>query len=224
MKKLTVVISALLLSVSLSSCAENDPEYVFSTSSDQGTWSSGESASVSQTTATPTPHPVRNIPWDYRVVEEQVGDLVGSDMTIIPDNTLLPNDNNYATGDKIFVLQYMDAQLTTDDQNRSQIKLSSWDTLKSFKDQKAATDDLATLKETIQTEVDLIGVYKTENAGKTREFAVVTLPSGNVVKQPISDEKYASLKTKSKVKVNIEQVHLYNDYDQVYSKFRGWAD
>ncbi|MCM3626507.1 signal peptide protein [Paenibacillus glycanilyticus] len=218
MKKLTIIASTLLLCFLLSSCTDN-PDYVFSTSSNSAAYTSSQDVAEE----TPTIHPVRNVPWDYRVVEEEVGDLVGSDMTIIPDNTLLPNDNNYATGDKVWILQYMDAQLTMDDDRRSQIKLSSWDTLKSFKDEKSALADLATLKESIQTEVDLIGVYKTENAGKTREFAVITLPSGNVVKQPISDEKYASLKTKSKVKVNIEQVHLYNDYDQVYSKFRGWA-
>ncbi|SFD57747.1 hypothetical protein SAMN05216378_0502 [Paenibacillus catalpae] len=222
MKKLTIATSLLLLCLILSSCTDN-PDYVFSTSSDSSAWTSSPSQDTTATPAAPTIHPVRNVPWDYRVVESEVGDLVGSDMTIIPDNTLLPNDNNYATGDKVWILQYMDAQLTTDDDRRSQIKLSSWDTLKSFKDEKSALEDLANLKESIQTEVDLIGVYKTENAGKTREFAVITLPSGNVIKQPISDEKYASLKSKSKVKINLEQVHLYNDYDQVYSKFRGWA-
>jgi hypothetical protein len=215
MKKLTIIASTLLLCFILSSCT-NNPDYVYSTSN----YSSSQDTVVAS--ATPV-NPVRNVPWDYRVVEEEVGDLVGSDMTIIPDNTLLPNDSNYATGDKVWLLQYMDAQLTTDDDRRSQIKLSSWDTLKSFKDEKNALEDLSSLKESIQTEVDLIGVYKTENAGKTREFAVITLPSGNVVKQPISDEKYEALKSKSKVTVNIEQVHLYDDYDQVYSKFRGWA-
>lgn len=220
MKKLTIIASTLLFCFILSSCTDN-PDYVFSTGSNSGSWTTSQDTAVA--TAAPTIHPVRNVPWDYRVVEGEVGDLIGSDMTIIPDNTLLPNDNNYATGDKAWILQYMDAQLTTDDDRRSQIKLSSWETLKSFKDEKSALADLASLKESIQTEVDLIGVYKTENAGKTREFAVFTMPSGNVVKQPISDDRYASLKTKSKVKVNIEQVHLYNDYDQVYSKFRGWA-
>ncbi|TCM99322.1 hypothetical protein EV294_102618 [Paenibacillus sp. BK033] len=215
MKKFTIVASALMLCSILGSCT-NNPDYVYSTSS----FTNSQNTAVASSAPV---NPVRNVPWDYRVVEEEVGDLVGSDMTIIPDNTLLPNDNNYATGDKVWILQYMDAMLTTDDDRRSQIKLSSWDTLKSFKDEKSALADLASLKESIQTEVDLIGVYKTENAGKTREFAVITLPSGNVVKQPISDEKYAALKTKSKVKVNIEQVHLYDDYDQVYSKFRGWA-
>ncbi|WP_336772745.1 signal peptide protein [Paenibacillus sp. MMO-58] len=215
MKKLTITASTLLFCFILSSCT-NNPDYVYSTSN----YTSTQDTAVAS--ATPV-NPVRNVPWDYRVVEEEVGDLVGSDMTIIPDNTLLPNDGNYAMGDKVWILQYMDAMLTTDDDRRSQIKLSSWDTLKSFKDEKSALADLGNLKESIQTEVDLIGVYKTENAGKTREFAVLTLPSGNVVKQPISDEKYAQLKSKSKVKVTIEQVHLYDDYDQVYSKFRGWA-
>ncbi|WP_336786388.1 signal peptide protein [Paenibacillus sp. MMO-177] len=215
MKKLTIIASALLFCFILSSCTNNS-DYVYGTSN----YTSSQDTAVAS--ATPV-HPVRNVPWDYRVVEEEVGDLVGSDMTIIPDNTLLPNDGNYATGDKVWILQYMDAMLTTDDDRRSQIKLSSWDTLKSFKDEKSALADLGSLKESIQTEVDLIGVYKTENAGKTREFAVLALPSGNVVKQPISDEKYAQLKSKSKVKVTIEQVHLYDNYDQVYSKFRGWA-
>lgn len=219
MKNITIVMSSLLLCLLLSSCATNNPEYVFSTSSDTTT-----TRTTSSATPAPTPAPiVTEVPWDYRIVEEKVGDIVGSDMTIVPDNILLPNDDNYATGDKVWILQYMDAELTTDDQKRSQIKLSTWNTLKSFKTEKNATADLATLKESIQTEVDLVGVYKTENAGKTRDFAVISLPSGNVVKQPISDEKYAALKTKTKVKVNLEQVHLYSDYDQVYSKFRGWA-
>ncbi|WP_201001539.1 hypothetical protein [Paenibacillus glycanilyticus] len=217
MKKLTIIASTLLFCFILSSCT-NNPDYVYSTSTSN--YSSSQDSAVASATQV---NPVRNVPWDYRVVQEEVGDLVGSDMTIIPDNTLLPNDGNYATGDKVWILQYMDAMLTTDNDRRSQIKLSSWSTLKSFKDEKSALADLGNLKESIQTEVDLIGVYKTENAGKTREFAVITLPSGNVVKQPISDEKYASLKSKSKVKVTIEQVHLYDDYDQVYSKFRGWA-
>ncbi|WP_127499343.1 hypothetical protein [Paenibacillus glycanilyticus] len=217
MKKLTIIASTLLFCFILSSCT-NNPDYVYSTSTSN--YSSSQDTAVASATQV---NPVRNVPWDYRVVQEEVGDLVGSDMTIIPDNTLLPNDGNYATGDKVWILQYMDAMLTTDNDRRSQIKLSSWSTLKSFKDEKSALADLGNLKESIQTEVDLIGVYKTENAGKTREFAVITLPSGNVVKQPISDEKYASLKSKSKVKVTIEQVHLYDDYDQVYSKFRGWA-
>ncbi|MCK9859885.1 hypothetical protein [Paenibacillus sp. ATY16] len=215
MKKLTIIASTLLFCFILSSCT-NNPDYVYSTSN----YSSSQDTAVASATQV---NPVRNVPWDYRVVQEEVGDLVGSDMTIIPDNTLLPNDGNYATGDKVWILQYMDAMLTTDNDRRSQIKLSSWSTLKSFKDEKSALADLGNLKESIQTEVNLIGVYKTEKTGKTREFAVITLPSGNVVKQPISDEKYASLKSKSKVKVTIEQVHLYDDYDQVYSKFRGWA-
>lgn len=207
MKRLNVVLSGLIISLLLSSCSiahMEQPKSVFDTSSDQ----------VVDVTA---------VPWDYRIIHGEVGDLVGSDMTILPDNVLLPNDNNYATGDSVWILQYMDAQITTDTENRNQIKLSAWDTLKSYKDEKSAQKDLADLKETIQTDLDLVGVYKTENQGKFREFAVLTMPSGNVIKQPISDEKYKTLKSKKKVKANIEQVHDFENYDNVYAKFRGWA-
>ena len=205
MKRLYLIAAGVFFCLLLSSCSADNQASVFNTST--------ETSSVSET----------QVPWDYRIVKGNVGDIIGSDMTILPDNVLLPNDNNFATGDAIWTLQYMDAEITTDTQSRNQIQLSTWDTLKSYKDEASASKDLAELKETIQTDLDLVGVYKTENQGKFREFAVITMPSGNVIKQPISEEKYAALKNEKKVKANIEQVHDFENYDNVYAKFRGWA-
>lgn len=163
------------------------------------------------------------VPWDYKIVEATVGDLVGSDMTILPDNDLLPNDNNYATGDKIWILQFMDAELTTDENQKNEVRLSSWTTLKSYPDQASAEKDLAELKVAITTDVDLVGVYKTEYQGKTRNFAVLELPTGNRIKQPIDDARYAALEKAKTASVVLEEVHDFADYDLAFAKFRGWA-
>ncbi|CAM4514971.1 hypothetical protein [Paenibacillus macerans] len=164
------------------------------------------------------------VPWDYRLVEGTVGDLVGSDMTILPDNDLLPNDNNYATGDKIWVLQFMDAELTTDENQKNEVRLSSWTTLKSYPDQATAEKDLAELKVSVTTDVNLVGVYKTEYKGQTRNFAVLELPTGNRIKQPIDDARYTALKQAKTASVVLEEVHDFADYDLAYAKFRGWAN
>lgn len=164
------------------------------------------------------------VPWDYKIVEATVGDLVGSDMTILPDNDLLPNDNNYATGDRIWVLQFMDAELTTDENQKNEVRLSSWTTLKTYADQARAEQDLAELKVSITTEVDLVGVYKTEYEGKTRAFAVLELPTGNRIKQPIDDARYTALEKEQKASVVLEEVHDFADYDLAFAKFRGWAE
>lgn len=164
------------------------------------------------------------VPWDYKIVEATVGDLVGSDMTILPDNDLLPNDNNYATGDRIWVLQFMDAELTTDENQKNEVRLSSWTTLKTYADQATAEQDLAELKVSITTEVDLVGVYKTEYEGKTRAFAVLELPTGNRIKQPIDDARYTALEKEQKASVVLEEVHDFADYDLAFAKFRGWAE
>ncbi|REE54740.1 hypothetical protein A8990_1779 [Paenibacillus taihuensis] len=164
-----------------------------------------------------------SIPWDYRIVQGKVGDLVGSDMVILPDNTLLSNDGNYATGDDVWTLQYMTAAMTVSDSGSNQIKLSSWNAIKSYKTEASAKDDLAKLKVSLQTEVPLVGVYKTSYQGKSRDFAVITLPSGNQLKQPIDDKRYEKLKSLKNVMVNVEEVHDYLDYDLAYAKFRGWA-
>lgn len=164
------------------------------------------------------------VPWDYRIVEAEVGDLIGSDMTLLPDNTLLPNDNNYATGDKVWVLQFMDAELVTDSQQRNEIRLSAWRALKSYKTEASAQEDIEKLKLELTTELDLIGVYKTEYKGETRNFAVVELPSGNRIKQPIDDAKYEELAKVKKVNVLLEEIHDFADYDLAYAKFRGWAN
>lgn len=165
-----------------------------------------------------------HVPWDYRIVEGKVGDLIGSDMTILPDNQLLPNDNNYATGDKVWTLQFMDAELTVDHNQRNSIQLSSWSTLKSYKTEAEAKKDLDALKILVTTEVDLIGVYKTEYEGKTRNFAVLKLPSGNTIKQPIDDNRYKALEKEKTAEVVLEEVHDFSDYDLAFAKFRGWAN
>lgn len=200
---LLLIIAAVL---ALAGCSDN-PDSVFSTDS----------------SATSTSD-VARVPWDYRVVEGTVGDLIGSDMTILPNNEMLPNDGNYATGDKIYTLQYMDAEITTDADQKNQVRLSSWSTIKSYKDLKSATDDLKNLKVSVTTDVDLIGVYKTKYKDKTRNFAVVELPSGNRIKQPIDDKRYTAMEKKKTVQVVLEEVHDFADYDLAYAKFRGWAN
>ncbi|WP_340026360.1 signal peptide protein [Paenibacillus sp. FSL K6-1096] len=182
----------------------------------------GNSNSVFHT-GTDTTDSVSRVPWDYRVVEGKVGDLVGSDMTILPDNELLPNDGNYATGDTVWTLQFMDAELITDADQKNEVRLSGWTTLKSYADQKTAAEDLANLKVSITTDVDLVGVYKTQYQNKTRNFAVIELPSGNRVKQPIDDKRYTAMEKQKTVSVVLEEVHDFADYDSAYAKFRGWA-
>lgn len=164
------------------------------------------------------------VPWDYRIQQATVGDLVGSDMTLLPDNELLPNDGNYATGDTIWVLQFMDAELTVDASQKNQIRMSAWSSLKAYSDQASAEQDLAELKVAVTTEVGLVGVYKTEYNGDTRNFAVLELPTGNRVKQPVDDQRYEQLKKEQKVDVVLEEVHDFADYDLTYAKFRGWAN
>ncbi|WP_211296532.1 hypothetical protein [Paenibacillus donghaensis] len=184
---------------------------------------SGKADSVFSTQPAETSDSVSRVPWDYRVVESTVGDLIGSDMTVLPDNELLPNDGNYATGDKIWTLQFMDAELTTDAEQRNEIRLSSWSTIKSYADQKTAANDLTNLKVSITTDVDLVGVYKTKYNDKTRNFAVLELPSGNRIKQPIDDKRYTALEKAKTASVVLEEVHDFADYDSAYAKFRGWA-
>ncbi|MBB3130182.1 hypothetical protein FHS19_004887 [Paenibacillus rhizosphaerae] len=194
----------LLATLLLSACSSNEPS-VFDTSV------TSEDTSVSR------------VPWDYRIVEGTVGDLIGSDMTVLPNNELMPNDGNYATGDKIWSLQYMDAEMTTDASQRTDVNLSAWETIKTFKSQEEAKKDMDNLKINVTTEVDLVGVYQTKYKDQTRDFAVVELPSGNRIKQPIDDARYKELEKKKKVSVKLEEVHDFADYDSAYAKFRGWA-
>lgn len=205
--KRTAVMAALALSlaVGLVGCS-SDTQSVFHTSS------------VEVDTSAVT------VPWDYRIVESEVGDIIGSDMTLLPDNTLLPNDNNYATGDKVWVLQFMDAEMVTDARQRNEIRLSAWRALKTYNTEAAAQEDIGKLKLELTTELDLIGVYKTEFKGETRNFAVVELPSGNRIKQPIDDAKYDELSKVKTVNVQLEEIHDFADYDLAYAKFRGWAN
>ena len=163
------------------------------------------------------------VPWDYRIQQGSVGDLIGSDMTVLPDNELLPNDNNYATGQKVWTLQSMSATLTTDEQGRNDVQLSGWTTLKSYADESSAKADLENLKVSVTTDVDVVGVYKTALNGETRNFAVLELPSGNRMKQPVDDERYGKLKDVKQTAVVLEEVHDFADYDLAYAKFRGWA-
>lgn len=203
-----MVAPMLVLALALTGCSTNTPS-VFNTDS------SVNSTAVSN---------VAQVPWDYKIVEGTVGDLIGSDMTILPDNTLMPNDNNYATGDKIWSLQFMDAEIITDAQKRNEIRLSAWRTIKTFKDEKLAKSDMDNLKFLLTTEVDLVGVYKTEYNGEVRNFAIVELPTGNRMKQPIDDKRYESLAKEKTVNVYLEEVHDFADYDLAYAKFRGWAN
>ncbi|UQZ34034.1 signal peptide protein [Paenibacillus sp. PK3_47] len=184
----------------------------------------GNANSVLRTGDSETTSNVSRVPWDYRVVESTVGDLIGSDMTVLPDNELLPNDGNYATGDKIWTLQFMDAELITGADQKNEVRLSSWSTLKSYGDQQAAAEDLKNLKVSITTDVDLVGVYKTKYQDKTRNFAVLELPSGNRIKQPIDDKRYTALEKQKTASVVLEEVHDFADYDSAYAKFRGWAN
>ncbi|MFE9276291.1 signal peptide protein [Paenibacillus glucanolyticus] len=207
-RKPSVVLAVLILSImvlALSACGSNE----------SSVFHSGSSEEVSSST---------RVPWDYRIVEGTVGDLIGGDMTVLPDNELLPNDNNYATGDKIWTLEFMDAELATDANQRNDIRLSSWQTIKSFKDKKSAQADLTNLKVTVKTDVKLIGVYKTTYKKETRYFAVVELPTGNRIKQPIDEKRFTAMEKKKTVDVVLEEVHDFADYDLAYAKFRGWAD
>lgn len=182
-----------------------------------------DQSSVFRTDAEVTSN-VSRVPWDYRIVASTVGDLIGSDITVLPDNELLPNDGNYATGDPIWTLQFMDAELITDSEERNDIRLSTWNTIKSYADEAAAMADLANLKVSVTTDIDLIGVYKTEYEGNTRSFAVLELPSGNRIKQPIDDTRYSELEKQKTASVLLEEVHDFADYDSAYAKFRGWAN
>jgi hypothetical protein len=164
------------------------------------------------------------VPWDYKIMEAKVGDLIGDQMVLLPDNTTLDNKDNYATGDSIVVLSFMTAQMTTDSTGRNDISLSAWQPIKTFKTKEEAEKDLADLKKQIKTEVDLVGVYKTENQGQSRYFAVVTMPTGQKIKQPIQEDRYNTLKSKKRVQIVLEEVHDFSDYDQTMAKFRGWAD
>lgn len=144
-------------------------------------------------------------------------------MSLLPENELMPNDGNYATGDTIWVLSAMNAVMTTQADGKNDVTLTQWKPIKTFKQQADADGDLSKLKESVQADADLVGVYKTELDGKTRQFAVVTLPSGQNVKQPIDEARYQDFKSKKQVKISLEIVHDFTDYDQAFPKFRGWA-
>ncbi|MEW9698272.1 signal peptide protein [Paenibacillus sp. SI8] len=164
------------------------------------------------------------VPWDYQVQEAKVGDLLDGDMVLLPNNERISNDQNFATGDSVWVLRYMSAAMKADSQGKNDVTLSQWKPIKTFKTKEDADKDLLDLKPEIKTEVNLIGVYKTELDGKFRYFAIADLPTGQKIKQPISEERYKSYKDKKQVQVILEEVHDYTNYDQTMAKFRGWAD
>ncbi|PLT46048.1 hypothetical protein B8V81_4479 [Paenibacillus pasadenensis] len=208
------VLGAALLALALAGCSTGSSS-VFDTSggSSSGASAAGQSAAADTSV----------VPWDYRVAEAEVGDLIGGDMTILPDNQLMANDSQYATGDKIFTLQYMTANLKENSEGKASVSLSAWTPIKSYRAKAEADADLERLKLRLKTKVDLVGVYKTELDGKSRQFAVLELPSGQVVKQPIDEDRYASLKSAKQADVILEEIHDFSEYDLAYSKFRGWA-
>jgi hypothetical protein len=181
---------------------------------------SGESGNA----ATITSNTAGEVPWDYQVQQVKVGDLIDGDMVLLPNNDRISNDQNFATGDTIWVLSYMQATMKADSQGKNEVTLSQWKPIKSFKTKEEADKDIAELKVEIKTDVNLIGVYKTELDGKFRYFAVAELPTGQKVKQPIPEDRYQAFKDKKEVGVVLEEVHDYTDFDLSMAKFRGWAE
>ncbi|QJC52154.1 signal peptide protein [Paenibacillus albicereus] len=212
-KRVAGAIGAALLALALAGCSTSSNS-VFDTSSGGASTSAAGQSAAADTSV---------VPWDYRVAEAEVGDLIGGDMTILPDNQLMANDNQYATGEKIFTLQYMTANLKENSEGKASVSLSAWTPIKSYRDKATADADLERLKLRLKTKVDLVGVYKTELGGKSRQFAVIELPSGQVVKQPIDADRYASLKSAKQADVILEEIHDFSEFDLAYSKFRGWA-
>ncbi|MBH5319978.1 signal peptide protein [Paenibacillus sp. GSMTC-2017] len=206
-------------------CSSNTDSVFYTSTSNSGysTTTTSTSSGTSTSLTTQSEENIARVPWDYKIVEGSVGDLINSDMTVLPDYQLLPNDDNYATGEQIWLLQFMDAEMVTDDKQRNEIRLSAWRTIKSYKTKEKAEEDMSNLKIAVTTEVDMIGVYKTEFKGETRNFAVVELPSGHRIKQPIDDKRFTDFEKKKKVNVQLEEIHDFADYDLAYAKFRGWA-
>lgn len=174
--------------------------------------------------ATITDHVTGEVPWDYQVQQVKVGDLIDGDMVLLPNNDRISNDQNFATGDTVWVLSYMQATMKADSQGKNEVTLSQWKPIKTYKTNEEANKDIAELKVEIKTDVNLIGVYKTELEGKFRYFAVAELPTGQKVKQPIAEDRYASFKDKKEVPVVLEEVHDYSNFDLSMAKFRGWAE
>jgi len=163
------------------------------------------------------------VPWDYQLKEAKVGDLIGEDMVLLPDNERISNDQNFATGDPVWVIHFMSATMQTNEQGQNDVTLSAWRPIKTYATKDEAEQDLAELKKEITTDVKLVGAYKTEYQGKFRYFAVIEMPTGQTVKQPIPETRYADFKNKQQVAVVLEEVHDYADYDSSMAKFRGWA-
>ncbi|WP_230632807.1 hypothetical protein [Paenibacillus athensensis] len=181
------------------------------------------SLSTKQTTASDQGGESSTVPWDYQLKEAKVGDLIGEDMVLLPDNERISNDQNFATGDPVWVVNYMSATMQTNEQGQNDVTLSAWKPIKTYKTKDEAEKDLAELKKEIKTDVKLVGEYKTDYEGKSRYFAVIEMPTGQTVKQPIPETRYAAFKNKDQVSVVLEEVHDYADYDISMAKFRGWV-
>lgn len=217
------VIILILLGWMVGSAIGHKPQVLQkSITANSSTSGTAASTTTSGTSALSTSKNV--VPWDYKVDEVKVGDLVGDEMVLLPNNELIANDQNYATGDQIYVLSYMSAEMATDSTGRNDVTLSAWKPIKTFKTKEDAAKDIADLKSQLKTEVDLVGVYKTELQGSFRYFAIVKMPTGQTIKQPIQEERYNSFKSKKRVAVVLEEVHDYSNYDQSMAKFRGWAE
>ncbi|MGG1519674.1 signal peptide protein [Paenibacillus oryzisoli] len=175
-----------------------------------------ESKSVASSSETAAP---ATVPWDYQIQEAKVSSIDGGDLILTPGNGRISNDQNLAIGDSLWVMDYK--QATTDADGKSTV--SDWNPIKTFKTKEDAEKDLSELKVEIKTDVKLIGVYKTELSGKFRYFAVVELPTGQAVKQPVTEAIYTEFKSKKEVGAVLEEVHDYNNYDESMAKFRGWA-
>jgi hypothetical protein len=215
------VLIIVIIAAVASALGSNKKEGLVTSSS--RTTASSATAGSKDTKIANASDPSQVVPWDYKVEQKKVGDLIGGDMTLMPENELMPNDGNYATGDTVWVLSVMNAVMTTQTDGKNDVTLTQWKPIKTFKQQADADGDLTKLKENVQADVDLVGVYKTELDGKTRQFAVLMLPSGQNVKQPIDETRYQDFKSKKQVKVSLEIVHDFTNYDQAYPKFRGWA-
>ncbi|MBB3110704.1 hypothetical protein FHS18_002771 [Paenibacillus phyllosphaerae] len=214
------IIFIIIIGIISQSCSNSSTMLSSDTVSFDGTGASD--ASTASGSATSSADQL-TVPWDYQVTEGKVGELVAGDMTVLPNNKLLPNDGNYKTGDTIWVIEYMSALMESDDSGKTNVTLTAWQPIKSFKTEALAKADLDKLKFQVKSEVDLVGVYKTTYQGATRQFAVLVLPSGNRLKQPIDEAKYNELKSAKKANVLLEEVHSYQNYDLAYAKFRGWA-
>ena len=79
------------------------------------------------------------VPWDYQVQQVKVGDLIDGDMVLLPNNDRISNDQNFATGDSILVLSYMQATMKVDDQGKNDVTFRNGSRSKLLKPKKKQT-------------------------------------------------------------------------------------